>query len=1092
MSNAHGFLLRRTLPHYWRTNLAVIAGVAAAVAVLAGALLVGESVRGSLRELALGRLGRTETAVTSARMFRDQLAADLAAAGGTAVPMIALEGFAIHQKNRRRAGRVQVYGVDERFWRFHGRSAAKPPEGRELLMSGALERELNAARGDGIILRMEKPSDVPSESLHGRKEDASHAVAFTVGETLAAADLGEFALRPQQGAVRAAFVSLARLQRELDAQGRANAVLLAGPSNALRAVYKLEDIGVRVRELPGHDAVAIESDAAILSDEISDAAMLAARNAGARPLPVFTYLANTIRARTREVPYSLVAAVDFKTYGWPADSTTAPPIVLNDWAARDLGARIGESVTLEYYVWSPSGLETRSADFRVARIVPLAGAAADPDLAPKYPGISDSPDLDDWDPPFPLELKRIRPRDEDYWDRYRTTPKAFIPIETGQRLWASRWGKLTSLRMAPAPSDIAAELQRVLDPTRFGLTVEPLREQALAASQGATDFGEYFIYFSFFLMASAVLLTGLFFKLGIEQRLREIGTLRAVGFSDARLRTLFLSEGVLLALAGSVLGIAAAIAYGAFIMLGLRTWWVDAVGTDLLRLHPSARALLSGAAGGMLAALAAILWTLRSLRKFSARSLISGTVETGAARSFGRRARATAALCGILAAGLLAAARTEAVPQAAGFFGAGVLLLSAFVLLVRVRLARGPRRPLLGGAAAVSRLGLRNTGYRPAQSTLCIALIASATFILVAVDAFRRDAQEATRDPKSGTGGYPIIAESLLPLYYDPNSTQGREALNLSGISPPRRVELAPFRLRSGDDASCLNLYRPTNPRILGVPAEFIRAGRFSFRSSLAASDAERQNPWLLLESGVSGSAIPAVADANSLQYVLHRKIGEVIEIKTATGPVVRLRIVAALADSVFQRELLISETEFLRAFPEQEGYRVFLAGAPAPETQQVTTALEEALSDYGFDAMSTAEMLAGFHRVENTYLSTFQALGGLGLLLGTLGLGAVLLRNVLARRRELALLRAVGYRPAHLALMVIAENVLLLVTGIAAGTAAAFIAIAPAFLERGGRLPAASLALLLLAVVITGLAASLLAAVAAFRSPLLSALRSE
>ena len=68
---------------------------------------------------------------------------------------------------------------------------------------------------------------------------------------------------------------------------------------------------------------------------------------------------------------------------------------------------------------------------------------------------------------------------------------------------------------------------------------------------------------------------------------------------------------------------------------------------------------------------------------------------------------------------------------------------------------------------------------------------------------------------------------------------------------------------------------------------------------------------------------------------------------------------------------------------------------------------LERSLADYGFDATSVADRIAAFHRVENTYLSTFQSLGSLGLLLGTAGLAAVLLRNVLERRRELALLRA-------------------------------------------------------------------------------------
>ena len=79
-----------------------------------------------------------------------------------------------------------------------------------------------------------------------------------------------------------------------------------------------------------------------------------------------------------------------------------------------------------------------------------------------------------------------------------------------------------------------------------------------------------------------------------------------------------------------------------------------------------------------------------------------------------------------------------------------------------------------------------------------------------------------------------------------------------------------------------------------------------------------------------------------------------------------------------------------------------------------MSATIEDALVDFGADATGTAERLAEFHRVENTYLSTFQTLGGLGLLLGTVGLATVLLRNVLERRRELALLGAVGYRRGH------------------------------------------------------------------------------
>ena len=170
----------------------------------------------------------------------------------------------------------------------------------------------------------------------------------------------------------------------------------------------------------------------------------------------------------------------------------------------------------------------------------------------------------------------------------------------------------------------------------------------------------------------------------------------------------------------------------------------------------------------------------------------------------------------------------------------------------------------------------------------------------------------------------------------------------------------------------------------------------------------------------------------------------------------------------------------------------MFLFDAHPAKTVELTTALEDAFSDQGLDVTSTADRLAAFHRVENTYLSTFQMLGGMGLLLGTAGLGIVLLRNVLEMRRELALLQAVGFRTAHLAAMVVAGDTLLLAAGLGTGTVCAAVAVAPALAARGGNVATGSIALLLVAVLVTGLLASLAAIGAVTRSPLLPALKSE
>ena len=1162
-------LLLRSLTHFWRINLAVVAGVGVAVSVLAGAFLVGTSVRASLRDLALQRLGSVDHVVTAGAFFREALAEEVLAADAmegavadaapmtappAAVPMIALEGFATHQESGSRAGGIQVYGVDDRFWAFNrpdgeldGEAAGdgRAPEPGEVLVSGGLARELGAAAEDTLLVRVQKPSAIPVSSLHGRRDDLGSTMRLRIREVLAPADLGEFSFRPQQGFSRAVFVNLERMQRDLELGREANTLLLAGAGAgapavarieaALQATTRLTDLGLRVRVLPGPGALAVESTAGLLNDDAVAAARAATAAGDMGEQPILTYLANEIRLGERVTPYSLVTALDPASLGVaplggaappaaaPAGAATAPaagggpdeapPIWLNTWTAGDLEAAPGDLVTLQYYLWEEAGaLVTDSADFRVSGVLPMEGLAVDPDLAPEYPGITEATDLSDWDPPFPIDLGLVRPKDEDYWDEYRTASKGFIALGDGQRLWGSRWGRVTSLRVVPPDgvSDLAAAeyrdaLRSRLDPLAAGFVVYPARELALEASAGVTDFGEYFTYFSFFLVVSALLLASLFFRLGVEQRLREIGALRALGFDERSVRRLFWAEAAGLALAGGLVGAAGAVGYAELIMWGLRTWWVDAVGTTLLVLHVSPLALAVGIGGGMAAAVVSIAWSLRMVARATPRALIHGVLPSGPRAPRGEEegppsraaaaARHAPAVLGLLGAAVLAVTLAGILGDTAGFFGAGMLLLASLLTLAWSWLGRqAPAGVAAPSTWTVSRVGLRNTTARPGRSVLCITLIAFASFIIVAVDAFHLEGGGDVGDRSSGTGGYPLLAESLLPIVRDLGSEDEREELGVSSFDDEvfAGVSYARFRLRPGEDTSCLNLYQAKDPRMLAPEAAFLSEGRFRFGATLAETDAEAANPWLLLDRVFDDGAVPAIADATSLAYALHLSVGDDFVLNRDSDNPVRLRIVAALSDSIFQRELIVGEAAFLRLFPGHDGYRFFLVDAPPDRTAEATAALEDRLSDYGFDVTSTPERLAAFHRVNNTYLATFQTLGALGLLLGTLGLGAVLLRNVLERRRELALLRAVGYDTRHVSLMVLVENGLLLFGGLAIGTVCAVVAIAPAWIERGGQFPVVSLGGMLLAVAAAGLVSSLAATAAAVRSPLLASLRSE
>src|SRR5207245_2002696 len=88
----------------------------------------------------------------------------------------------------------------------------------------------------------------------------------------------------------------------------------------------------------------------------------------------------------------------------------------------------------------------QSGSFRVRAILPMNGLANDPDLMPAIPGLTDKKNCRDWEPGVPIDLDKIRDKDQQYWDQYRGAPKAFITLDAGQRIWNNRFGNLTGVR----------------------------------------------------------------------------------------------------------------------------------------------------------------------------------------------------------------------------------------------------------------------------------------------------------------------------------------------------------------------------------------------------------------------------------------------------------------------------------------------------------------------------------------------------------------------------------------------------------------------------------------------------------------------
>lgn len=1167
--------LTTSLRFYWRTHLALCLGVIVGTAVLSGALVVGDSVRRSLQNLTLERLGDVDHALISQRFVTEDLADDLMQVPAVAeeisamAPVLSMQGGleAGEIDHRRRVGQVSVWGVDDRFWQFFESAVDVPAENEnDVVINRRVAEQLGIEPDDigtdaaKISLWVELPSAIPRESLMGERETVSREVQLDVTAILDDADgLSRFGRDPSQQLPLNAFVSLKTLQVQLDLSAerrsrrnprgrpaRVNSLYAAAREPAdstgsgaeptaesltasLSKALTLEDLGLQLTTIEKHDYITLESEQMILDDVVRAAAEMIADEHDLVHSPVLVYLANElINAKEAEKfsMYSIVGGVNFAA-GPPFDPLAYagdPPnlpldsreIILNSWLADDLGVSAGDDIRMKYHVVGSHGeLPEEELTFTVAGIAKLEGTVLDDrGLTPDIRGITDADQIADWNQPFPMDFGRITERDDDYWEQYKATPKAFVSLKTAQELWRSRYGELTSFRFAPPagmPLDefeqmLRKELLETLDPAQLNLVFMPLKAQGLQAASGTTDFSGLFLGFSFFLIISAMLLLGLLFRLGIDGRGREVGLLLAVGFTPKQVRNLLMFEGLLVMVVGVVLGTAAAVAYAEVMVYGLKTWWIGAIGTRFLAVYVEPASLAIGAAISAVVALLTILWALRELKALSARELLGGSVRTfktdvNRKKSYHRHRRWAMSLFGGCAA-LTLAAVLGIVPDREAFsgfsirtvvfflVGTGLLATSLFALSAWMESDHGVA-VRGGGLMGIIRLSLRNASRHRQRSIMTVGLIAATTFIITAVAAGRRNPAVENPDIDSGNGGYTLVAQSSSPLLYDLNTEEGRKKMRLDFAADTSEgkllgeMKVMAFRLLPGEDASCLNLYQTRRPTLLGVPDAMIERDGFKF------ADTPGDNPWMLLKTE-PGQAIPVLGDMNTLMYSLHKSIGGTLEIPDSEQDLHELLISGMFDGSIFQGMLLLSESNFRRLYPDQSGYQYFLIEIPPAKAQELTELLESRLVDYGFDVERVADRLANFLAVQNTYLSTFQTLGGLGLLLGTFGLGTVMLRNIIERRGELALFRSVGMLPRSLAGLVLAENAFLLICGLLAGTISALCAMLPHLLSTGADVPWSGAAILLASVFIVGMLAAWGAIREATRAPIIQALRAE
>lgn len=1100
----NGWLLAlRGMRHYWRTHVGVLLGIVCATMVLVGALSVGDSVRLSLRDQSLQRIGQFSSVLAAGdRFVQADLANRIAAAtGGTCVPAMMLPGVAANSDGAARTGIVDVFGIDDRFFGMSTRAATRPsPASGEAILNERLARQLGAKVGEEIVVRIEKPSLMPQEAAMATVDEISFALRVKVIDIVTAGEFGRFGLRTSQVPPFNLFVSLAWLQEELELPGRANMLLTSDDAEsayaALKATWQLADAELQLQDRNDGTVTELTSTRIFLDQPIADATQQLAPDA----LGVVTYFVNSIKTESAATPYSMISAIGplddsvptpaalAATRDLAAPTLGADQLVCNQWLAEDLKLQTGASIEVAYWVMnSQLQFEEQTRTFTVHSIVPLAGAAADQSLMPAFPGLAEARSCRDWEPGVPVDLQKLDDRDQKYWEQHKGTPKAFATLATGREMWSNRFGTLTSIRVAGKHRPrLAAELTNNIEPRALNLFFQDLRGPALAGGMPATDFGSLYLGLSFFLIVAALLLAAMLFAFGVEQRHTEIGTLLAVGFEPSTVRWLFVREALVLATLGSLVGAALGASYTHAVLAALDTLWRDTIGQTTLTAHIVPDTVAIGATCAVAAALLAISLAMRRAFRKPAVELLSAKAGTELASGGTTWLRRVIVLATLLGA-IWMIARAQPHRATSAFFGGGALLLISMLvgyrdLLVSVKAGTNLR--------SIAALAVRNCGRRPGRSTATIALLASGTFLVVAIQANRLTPPADPTERSAGTGGFTLFGRTTLPVLRDLESDVGREAYGLDDDELDQ-VAIVPMRVRTGDDASCLNLATAQNPQLVGVlPQAFADRECFRFTRS-EATKGTTQSPWLLLDKDYGANVVPAIGDGGSVAWALHKKLGDSLTYRDEAGNDFQVRIVGTVADSILQGNLVIADHHLQQRFPSASGYRMFLIDAPPERAERVTTDLSRALLDVGLELTPTTARLAAFQSIQNTYLVIFQLLGGLGLLLGTAGLGVVVLRNTLERRGELATLGAVGFDHAAVRRLVFCEHGVLLVLGLITGTAAAALALLPAL---GGEraMPLAPVIGFVATIAISGVLWVWVASVLATRGNTLAGLRGE
>jgi putative ABC transport system permease protein len=1058
-------IVSRSIRFYKKPVVYQLLIIALLSAVITGSLLTGRSVKSSIKKSASERLGNSGAMISSGMRYFDPSLADRMSKsmGINCTGLLELTGSSQALISQKGAFNTHIFGVSSNFFRFHGKDSITINEG-EVAVNRKLADYLSLKTDDELIILFSGISDIPGDAPFAPSKEPAKSIVLKVGKILEPSDVGNFSLAISQIIPMNIFVNLSDLSGNGSDPSKMNRLLLEDKENVtieavnenLKKVLKPSDIGLNLRVVKKTGETELTSKRVFIDETLINEIKKVIPSSSS----LITYLGNRFVSASGSTPYSFVSALPHELY---PDISSENGMVINRWLADDLGVK--ERDTIQMYWYSPDSLNRlaeRSTKFNIDRIVNIEGIWADSLLMPDFPGIAGSESCTDWDAGVLIKMDNIRRKDEDYWNKFRGTPKAFINYKKGKQLFGNIFGPATAIRfpIGISKEEIDNTLSGALDPTLSGFAINNLSAESITAADESVDFGTLFISLGFFLILASIVLLSLSVSSNFDTKKDQIRTLFALGFKNRWIEYMLLIESGVIALAGCTLGSLAGYIVNILITGALNSVWNGAVQTNTLEPFLNLVPMISGFGIGLFITLILMAFKVKVYLKTLNSKENAPQIKNS--HPGGVLLFAVSTICALLLFTLAFIFKDQKIVFS---FSAGAVLLISQLLFWRAYFL-GRASIFSSGRHSLSR---RYYSFYPSNAITPILFIAAGIFAVFITSANRMDFNDKHLKRSGGTGGFLLWCESTIPVNDDLNSPSAKKAYGLDDVAL-NDMSFVQAKRSQGNDASCLNLNHITAPPLLGIdPSGFISRGSFSFSKALSTNDIK--NPWKYLDITSENNTIYGIADQTVLEWGLKVKLGDTLVLRAENGQPLNIILAAGLKSSVFQGYVLIGIENFAKYYPSVSGTSIMLVDGNSELTSTYQSTLNERLDNNGINIQKTGDRLASFYEVTNTYLSVFGVFGALGMITGIAGLGFIVLRTFNQRKKEFALLLALGFTKRKISKMIFSEQTLILFAGLTAGITSAFIATFPSVMNSPD-IPWVYLTLIILLIAITGLGA--------------------